>query len=196
MAGRPKTFEYHEVLTQAMGLFWEKGYEASGMTEILEVTGMARQSLYNTFGDKRGLFLKSLQLYCSAVVEMVKEHLGRGNTSYENLCDLVLSMADTTGSTSRMGDLMVNSMVEFAGRDEDVNKLLQSTTQELELMIQSAIERSIAEGDLPAAVRPRRVALDVMNSINGMQFMRRAGRNPEEIREVAEATIEGMAYLM
>ncbi len=195
MAGRPQTFEYHDVLAKAMGLFWEKGYESAGMTEILGVTGVARQSLYNTFGDKRGLFLKALGLYCSAVVEMVREHLGRGNTSYENLCDLILSMADTSGTTSRMGDLMVNSMVEFAGKDAEISRLIDSTIRELEMMIQGAVERSIAEGDLPSSVRPRRVALDVMNSLNGMQFMRRAGRNPEDIREVAEATIEGMAYL-
>lgn len=195
MAGRPRTFDREDALMSAMALFWEKGYEASGMTEILEATGMARQSLYNTFGDKRGLFIEALQLYCQETIKMVEEHLKRSNSSYENLCDLVFSMADTSGETSRMGDLVSNTMVEFAGRDPEIQNILSITTASLERMVQAAVERSVAEGDLPNTVRPRRIAMDVVNSINGMHFMRRAGRDPHDIREVAEATIEGMAYL-
>lgn len=195
MAGRPRTFDRDQALVKAMALFWEKGYEATGLAEILEATGLARQSLYNTFGDKRGLYLEALRLYCSGLIEMVEGHLRREFSAYENLCDLVLSMCDTGGESGRLGDLMVNSMVEFAGRDAEVAGILDTTMRRLEGLVQETVEMAMAEGDLPPSVLPRRVAMDVVNSINGMAFMRRAGRDSREIREVAEATIEGMAYI-
>ncbi len=195
MAGRPRTFDRDTALEQALGLFWEKGYEGAGLAEILEVTGLARQSLYNTFGDKHKLYLEALRLYCNRMIMMVKEHLSRPVSSYENLCDLVFSMADTSGEASRLGDMMVNAMVEFGGKDEEVTKIVEATRSVLLSMVEGAIRRSMEEGDLPPSVIPRRVALDVMNSIEGMQFSRRAGRDSGEIREVAEATIEGIAYI-
>ena len=195
MAGRPRTFDRDEVLERAMGLFWEKGYEPVGLTEILEVTGMARQSLYNTFGDKRKLYLEALRLYCNRMIGLVRGHLERPNSAYENLCDLVFSMADVSGQTSRQGDFMVNAMVEFAGNDQEVSRIVDETMGVLHGQVQATVEKAVAEGDLPASVIPRRVTLDVLNSIHGMQFLRRAGRSREEILEVAEATIEGIAYI-
>ena len=48
---------------RATQLFWERGYEATGMTQLLEHVGIGRQSLYDTFGGKRALFLECLSQY-------------------------------------------------------------------------------------------------------------------------------------
>ena len=47
--GPAKQFDRDEVLERAMQLFWAEGYEATGMTRILEHVGIGRQSLYDTF---------------------------------------------------------------------------------------------------------------------------------------------------
>ncbi|OKH17284.1 TetR/AcrR family transcriptional regulator [[Limnothrix rosea] IAM M-220] len=69
MAGRKLTFKREVVLDKAMALFWEKGYPATGLTELLECMGIKRQSLYNTFGNKHGLFLEAIAHYSSTIVK-------------------------------------------------------------------------------------------------------------------------------
>ena len=44
-----------------MDLFWARGYEATGLRDLLDHMGIGRQSLYDTFGDKRSLFLQAIQ---------------------------------------------------------------------------------------------------------------------------------------
>src|SRR5210317_1687253 len=61
--GPHKRFDRDAVLEKAMLVFWEQGYEATGMTGLLEQVGIGRQSLYDTFGDKRSLFIESLNHY-------------------------------------------------------------------------------------------------------------------------------------
>ena len=61
--GPQKQFDRDEVLERATQLFWERGYEATGMTHLLEHVGIGRQSLYDTFGGKRALFLECLSHY-------------------------------------------------------------------------------------------------------------------------------------
>ena len=62
---RPKEFNPGEALEKAMQAFWHKGYEATSMEDLLNAMDINRGSLYATFGDKRELFLKAMNLYCS-----------------------------------------------------------------------------------------------------------------------------------
>ena len=62
-----KQFDRHEVLDRAMAVFWEHGYEATSIQDLLEATGINRGSLYATFGNKQQLFLAVLDHYAEKV---------------------------------------------------------------------------------------------------------------------------------
>lgn len=62
---RPKEFNPAEALDKAMHVFWRKGYEATSMEDLLTAMDINRGSLYATFGNKRELFLKAMDLYCT-----------------------------------------------------------------------------------------------------------------------------------
>lgn len=55
--GRPKEFGRQETLGKGMQVFWAKGYKAASVHELLEAIDINRGSMYDTFGDKRSLFL-------------------------------------------------------------------------------------------------------------------------------------------
>src|SRR5258708_12053472 len=60
---RPKGFNAQRALAKAMGVFWRLGYENASTETLMKAMGIARQSLYDTFGDKRALYLKALAFY-------------------------------------------------------------------------------------------------------------------------------------
>ena len=62
MAG-VKQFDRDEVIERAMDLFWQRGYESTSVDDLVEATGINRGSLYGTFGDKRRLFLATIDRY-------------------------------------------------------------------------------------------------------------------------------------
>ena len=43
-----------------MNVFWHFGYEHTSLDVLMREMGIARQSLYDTFGDKRTLYLQAL----------------------------------------------------------------------------------------------------------------------------------------
>jgi len=57
---RPKAFDRAQALQAAMQVFWVKGYEATSLEDLLAAMEIGRQSLYDTFGDKRRLYLEAL----------------------------------------------------------------------------------------------------------------------------------------
>src|SRR5690242_11014867 len=60
---KTKQFDENEVLRKARNVFWEKGFNGTSMDELVRATGLSRSSIYDTFGDKHGLFVRSIQLY-------------------------------------------------------------------------------------------------------------------------------------
>src|SRR5687768_16430305 len=61
--GRPKAFDRDDVLDRAMELFWQRGYEATSIGDLVDHLGVGRQSLYDTFGDKYALYREALDHY-------------------------------------------------------------------------------------------------------------------------------------
>ena len=61
-----KQFDEAEVLKKAKAVFTEKGYNGTSMDDLVQATGLSRSSIYDTFGDKHGLFLKTLDQYRTA----------------------------------------------------------------------------------------------------------------------------------
>jgi len=60
---RPIQFDREDVLNKALGLFWSDGYEASSISQLLNVMGLNRGSLYSSFSDKRSLYKEVLDFY-------------------------------------------------------------------------------------------------------------------------------------
>jgi TetR/AcrR family transcriptional regulator, transcriptional repressor for nem operon len=59
--GREKQFSEAAVLEDVADLFASHGYQGTSLAKLLDATGLGKQSLYNSFGDKRALYLKSVE---------------------------------------------------------------------------------------------------------------------------------------
>src|SRR6266404_1613927 len=70
---RPKEFDRDEALQKAIGVFCEKGYAAASTDELMRAMKISRQSMYDTFGDKRQLYLEAFRRY---VADSVNEQIG------------------------------------------------------------------------------------------------------------------------
>src|SRR5260370_24970957 len=63
LMARPKEFDRDVAVARAMSVFWSKGYAATSTDDLLQAMKIGRQSLYDTFGDKRRLFVEALERY-------------------------------------------------------------------------------------------------------------------------------------
>src|SRR5215510_9913914 len=61
--GRPRAYDPKVAIARAAEVFWKAGYAGTSLDDLVEATGMNRPSLYAAFGDKRDLYLKTLEHY-------------------------------------------------------------------------------------------------------------------------------------
>ena len=83
--GPDKQFDRDVVLERAMEVFWQNGYEGTGMTALLEQMGIGRQSLYDTFGDKRTLFREALTRYATTMISPLLGQLNAPGSALGNI---------------------------------------------------------------------------------------------------------------
>jgi TetR/AcrR family transcriptional repressor of nem operon len=62
---RYKNFDKQETLEKAMDIFWQKGYHATSVQDLIDGLCINRASMYDTYGDKHQLFLDTLIEYKS-----------------------------------------------------------------------------------------------------------------------------------
>jgi AcrR family transcriptional regulator len=63
MAGRPREFDREVALRQARDLFWERGYEGTSMSDLVDALGIASARIYGAFGSKELLFREAIENY-------------------------------------------------------------------------------------------------------------------------------------
>ena len=188
---RPKEFDPAQALEQAMHVFWHKGYEATSMEDLLEAMDINRGSLYATFGDKRELFLKAMDLYCSengigTRISILKEP-GPALPLIRRFIDRMLEFG--LSDPLRRGCMITNTVMELAPHEKDIGKKATSRLQMAEEAIFHLLTRAKKEGGLSENKDPRALARVLVTLMQGTIVMIKAGTPADTVRETAKAAL-------
>ena len=140
MAGRPRKAEPEVALAAAMNAFWTKGYEATSMSDLTKATGLHKASLYQTFGDKHQLFVSALKLYFTKTAKAQKD----SRNGEENPIKAIKASVDSTIDQCAQGKgcLAVNSLIEVAPFDAEIDRILKQFRQRLDKHLASLVDEA------------------------------------------------------
>src|SRR5258708_27061854 len=105
---RPKEFDQEKALRKGIRLFSQQGFAATSTDELMRVMGIGRQSMYDTFGDKRALFLKALDMYVTESVHSINVELERPGSALAAGQNALLAFAERTAPSSPEGCMGLN----------------------------------------------------------------------------------------
>jgi TetR/AcrR family transcriptional repressor of nem operon len=138
-----------------MELFWEKGYEAISIQDLLDGMGINRFRLHDTFKGKRELFEAALVRYGEEQVEPQVREMREGRDGYESVrryFDALVARA--TGPAGWRGCLMVNTAVELAPGDRGAAERVKAFLEVLEEAFYRALVRARKAGEVGSVLPP------------------------------------------
>jgi TetR/AcrR family transcriptional repressor of nem operon len=183
---RTKEFDPDAALQRALELFWERGYDATSMADLVEHLGIARASIYATFGGKHDLYLKALDRYVQARDPGLVEALSQPGPVLPAIRALVEAYAaESLCDARRRGCMVVNAAVELMARDPQAARRVESSWDTLETALASALIRARAQGELPAERDPRALARFLLVILQGMRVLGRAQPDQGRLRDAA-----------
>jgi TetR/AcrR family transcriptional regulator, transcriptional repressor for nem operon len=183
---RTKEFDPDAALQDALELFWERGYEATSMADLVEHLGVARASIYATFGGKRELYLKALDRYGELADPHQLSDLSQPGPALPAVRALVTRYAlEAAQDDGRRGCFVVNTAVELAPHDPAAARRVQASWDYLETALSSALFRAQAQGELAESKDPRGLARCLLVFLQGLRVMGKAATEPERLRDAA-----------
>ncbi len=173
---RLREFDTGQALQRAMTLFWERGYEATSVQDLVDRTGVNRSSLYSAWGDKQGVFLAVLDRYRDHVVGRRLCDLEQPNSALAEVRGYFEGLAQTgPGERIRNGCLMTNSAVERAPRDAVSARRIRAHLERLEEAFRGALARARERREIRRDTDVDDLARYLTGSAQGLGVMARAG---------------------
>lgn len=181
-----KQFDVDAALSRAMREFWVRGYEATSLQTLLRRMKINKGSFYDTYGDKRSLFLAALKAYDVQVRQARLNHLQQICSPREAICRLFQDLVDAALSDrGRSGCLLVNTALELAVHDREIGELVADSQCDLEQRFRHWLEQGRASGDISASVDPDRTARALLGQLLGLLVLSRSRPEPALLRAIA-----------
>ena len=145
---RSKEFDEERALAAAMDVFWRQGYENTSLEALMREMGIARQSLYDTFGDKRTLYLKAMAFYRERTNSSLRESLASASTVKEGFTRVLLGLVAESREQHARGCLLLSANMERAVDDEEIARFLEDNQAEVESIFAEVLRRAQRRGEL------------------------------------------------
>ena len=182
---RPREFDDEVALDAAIECFWRRGLEATSIRTLSEATGLSQPSLYNAFGDKRALFMRSLERYAQLSMRDRIKRLEEGADPVEAVRRFFRELvARSLADPDRRGCLIVNSALDVAPHDAELKAVIASYLKEIESFFRRCLERARHQEMLAPGIDTADTARLLLGVVLGLRVAARA--RPER------ALLEGM----
>ncbi|MBR9971850.1 TetR/AcrR family transcriptional regulator [Magnetospirillum sulfuroxidans] len=187
--GRPRCFCPEQALDKALGVFWQKGYEATTLTDLTQAMGINRPSLYAAFGNKEELFRKAMDRYVSEKAAYMSEALS-APTAYQVAERLLLGGADMmTDPTQPVGCMAIKATLSGADEADAVKLELNKIREQYQTRMVARLDQGRQAGELPADCDTLALTRFIITVAQGMAIQVVAGATREQLRQVAATAL-------
>lgn len=181
MAGPNKQFDQDQALDKALQLFWMKGYESTSMQELVDVMGVNRASMYQTYGNKYDLYVASMDRYIDSAIDLFNEVLEQPGPALENLHTLFQNMVLSSLQGGFHGCFINNTAVELSVHDPKLAKKIRDVWVQFEDVFAKMAQRAIGDGELRAGIDSHTTAQLLNITLQGLMIQSKTNISKEKL---------------
>lgn len=193
---RTKSFDPEQALESALQLFWTNGYEQTSMQDLVEAMGINRGSLYDTFGDKRQLYSKTIERYLDCyTLKDIRAVMAENEYSPREQLRLLFDrlVEEGAGINRKRGCLLTNTITELAHRDPEITQQAKEGIRHAEEILTKLVRQGQALGQFNTAEDARALARFLVNSIQGIRVLSRIYGEREPLADIARIALDTMS---
>jgi TetR/AcrR family transcriptional repressor of nem operon len=186
-----REFDEGEVVDQALLAFWRLGYDACSISDLVEATGVHRQSLYNAFGDKKSLFLAAAARYRA----LSAASLGPLRSPRAGIADIrryferFLQIVHDKGCGAC---LLVQTSFTIAGRDAKIRELIHAASADVRAAFITALENAVRTGELSRKTDIPAQAAYLFCVLHGLSALAQSGATRKQVADAMSQALRNL----
>ncbi len=187
---RPREFDADVALERATDLLWTRGYEATSLDDLCQVTGLSRSSFYATFGSKRQLLLRSVDRYAERRVANLRDVLARPIPVREAFGSLLDGFIDQiVAGSGRRGCFLGNCAAELPRSDRGALTQVREGLGRTEAVFRDALIRAKARGELQPETDVDALARFLTAGIQGLRLVGKVNPDRGVLKDIASTML-------
>ncbi len=191
--GRPRSFDKQEVLEQALGLFWRRGYLGTSYQDLCAETGLTKPSLYAAYGNKEKTFLAALDLYVSRYVQPGIEGLKNEHDPREAIHRLLVETAKAlTAQDTPPGCMIATNAacVEAPDISLTIADAIKAAAEMTVKSISTCLANAQATGQIPLNANIDALTAFYGTLITGLSGMAKQGTPQLELMQAVDVAMQ------
>lgn len=188
---RPTEYDRTEIVDQALRAFWQRGVDGCSIQNLVDATGLKRQSLYNAFGDKDGLFAAVLERY-QELINAELSVLDATDANLETLKQFFRISLQTQQQEGQGACLLVATAFGPYAADPKINFAITAGADALRRCITSFITRRQSAGEIDPSINPAATSAYLYSVLNGLSALARTGGSPTDIETSLEFAFKSL----
>jgi TetR/AcrR family transcriptional regulator, transcriptional repressor for nem operon len=189
---RTKEFDRDEALQAAIGVFCEKGYAAASTDELMRAMNISRQSMYDTFGDKRHLYLEAFRRYVADSIDEQIACLEKSSSPIAGIEKMLLAFAMRAERDGIVGCMGVNAICEFGRSDAEVTSLSDTEGVRLTTALEQALRRAKSKREINKTLKESAAAQFIRATLSGMKVAAKAGADASALKSIAHFAMRSL----
>jgi TetR/AcrR family transcriptional regulator, transcriptional repressor for nem operon len=188
----PKTKQFEEaaVLQKAGDVFWEKGYNGTSMDELVAATGLSRSSIYDTFGDKHGLYLKALAHYQQSQQAQMEQWMPP-NIGPRKKIELFLqkSANASLSDNQQKGCFILNTTTELANVDDHIKDFVANNMVAMEALLLEWVKEGQSSGQISKRFTAKAIARHLFSTLNGLKVVAQIKADKAALQDIVKLAL-------
>ena len=185
---RTKQFNEEDILNKAMELFWEKGFHATSIQDLVCHLGINRASLYDTFGGKEELFKRAFERYRN-MSGCTLTDLFKAEASVKKGFRMLFFRAIEVARTNpeHKGCFVVNTTTELLPGDHTIKKALMENKAYVEQLFISRIQLGMETGEISMDKNPESIGMMLFALYSGLEVLTKVEEDTAKLYSMVEA---------
>jgi TetR/AcrR family transcriptional repressor of nem operon len=171
-----------------LDLFWRQGFKKTTTRELAECAGLSESSLFNTFGNKKSVFVKTLERY-EFITDRMRKLLDREDSAIAGIrdyWDFICKYAADNSKTN--GCFVTNACIEHAD-DKEIIPHIEKNLHEFERALKTTLDRAVSMGELITDTDTTALAQYFLHSTQGIRVLARLNPSKKKMKNIASITL-------
>ncbi len=190
---RPRNFDDSEILEKAMRTFWVKGYENTSLKDLLEAMGILNGSFYNSFKNKKALYIETMARYSQEFEEQFdKLFRSPWPVSKRLYVFLTYSIERYKSGQVPKGCYIFNAVTSEAVADPDLFRFIAQTRDNFESILTKQLRQAQQQGEISKDLQVGTVAACIVTFFQGLMNASVSGVPEESLKAQIRLFIDGL----